>query len=344
MKKRASSANRGVGKMHGLLMAAGLLAGSAVTAVTIDVVSVGNTQNSNDDTGYGAVDYEYQIGKYEVTAGQYVEFLNAVADEEDTYGLYDGNMDDQSWGCQITRSGSSGSYTYDFSGAPEGDAEDWEDRPVNYVSWGDAARFANWMHNGQPSGAQNDNTTEDGAYDMDGKTSNADLVTISRELDAIWAIPTENEWYKAAYHKNDGDTGNYFTYPTSSDSPPSNDLGDPDPGNNATFNDSTYTVGYPYYRTNAGDHENSESPYGTFDQGGNLTEWNESIQYGSWRGFRGGGYADTATSLAADTRGGQLPSGDYYIGFRLVRLVIPEPNSAALLVAAGALALRRRRL
>ena len=32
--------------------------------------------------------------------------------------------------------------------------------------------------------------------------------------DAKYWIPTENEWYKAAYHKNDGVTGNYFDYPT----------------------------------------------------------------------------------------------------------------------------------
>ena len=51
------------------------------------------------------------------------------------------------WGCKIQRSGSSGSYTYSV-------AADWANRPVNYVSWGDAARFANWLHNGQPTGAK----------------------------------------------------------------------------------------------------------------------------------------------------------------------------------------------
>jgi len=72
------------------------------------------------------VDYVYQIGKYEVTNAQYIEFLNAVA-ETDTYGLYSTNM----W--SIERSGSSGSYTYTV-------AADRADRPVNHVSWGDAAR------------------------------------------------------------------------------------------------------------------------------------------------------------------------------------------------------------
>jgi formylglycine-generating enzyme len=49
-------------------------------AVTIDMVTVGNPGNANDtiDAGYGAVNYEYQIGKYSVTIGQYTAFLNAA--------------------------------------------------------------------------------------------------------------------------------------------------------------------------------------------------------------------------------------------------------------------------
>ena len=41
--------------------------------------------------GFGAVGYMYNIGKYEVTAGQYCEFLNKVA-ATDTYGLYNDSM------------------------------------------------------------------------------------------------------------------------------------------------------------------------------------------------------------------------------------------------------------
>ncbi|HEY4761696.1 MAG TPA: SUMF1/EgtB/PvdO family nonheme iron enzyme, partial [Thermoguttaceae bacterium] len=123
----------------------------AAQAVTIDLVSVGNPGNAGELSGAGAggyganricgaVDYEYRIGKYEVTAGQYCEFLNAVADT-DAYGLYSTYMGSDSYGIQ--RSGSSGSYTYRV-------ADGWANRPINWVSWGDAARFANWLHNGQP--------------------------------------------------------------------------------------------------------------------------------------------------------------------------------------------------
>jgi MYXO-CTERM domain-containing protein len=271
-----------------------------------------------------------------VTAGQYTEFLNAVA-ATDTYGLYDMNMDSSYVGCKIQRSGSSGSYTYSVAG-------DRANRPVNYVSWGDAARFANWLHNGQPTGAQDLSTTEDGAYYLNGATSHAALLAVNREADWKWAITSEDEWYKAAYHKNDGATGNYFDYPTSSDSVPSNDLINPDPGNNANSSQSGYTIGSPYWRTEVGEFENSESPYDTFDQGGNVWEWNEAILYGSDRGLRGGWYfIDDDIGLASSYRsnGGSPHSESYGIGFRVSE--VPEPFTFGLLSLGGLALLRRRK-
>ena len=156
---------------------------SVAWAVTVDTVPVGNTGNTIDvlwvegevEYGYGAVDYEYSIGTYEVTAGQYLEFLNAVA-ATDTYGLYSPQMDSSIYGCQITQNGASGSFTYDLSGRPSGTPADWSNRPVNFISWGDAARFANWMHNDQPTGEQDISTTEDGAYYLNGAMSDAELM------------------------------------------------------------------------------------------------------------------------------------------------------------------------
>ena len=168
--------------------------------VVIETVPVGNPGNADDThgDGYGGVDYEYRIGRFEITAGQYRDFLNAL-DPAGTnpYGLYNSSMDSSSYGCQITWNAESS--TYDFSGgtveAPESTAADWENRPVTYVSWGDAARFCNWLHNGQPTGqltedpAQGAGLTEDGSYYLNGATSDAALLAVAREPEATWSSP-----------------------------------------------------------------------------------------------------------------------------------------------------------
>jgi formylglycine-generating enzyme required for sulfatase activity len=316
----------------------------------MDLVTVGNTGNTGQVSGtsaggeggdsiVGAVDYTYQIGKYEVTAGQYTEFLNAVA-RTDSYSLYNTNMASSNYGCKIARTGSSGDYLYSVEAA-------WADRPVNYVSWADAARFANWLHNGQPGldtpVPQDAHSTEDGAYELNGATSNTALMAVVRELDALWAIPTEDEWYKAAYHKNDGPTGNYYDYPTRSDSTPNNTLVDPDPGNHATFYDGGHTIGSPYYRTEVGAHENSASPYGTFDQGGNVFEWNEAILSASYRGLRGGALNSDSSDLHAANRayGGYATFEYDYYGFRVVK--VPEPATIVIMLVGCFGMLRRSR-
>jgi formylglycine-generating enzyme required for sulfatase activity len=306
--------------------------------VIIETVTVGNPDNPDDthSDGYGGVDYIFNIGKYEVTAGQYTEFLNAVAGT-DTYGLYSTWMWESEFGCKIVRNGSADSYTYSV-------ADDWAERPVNYLSWANAARFSNWLHNGQPTGAQDLTTTEDGSYSLNGAVDDLVLMAVAREPDATWVIPSEDEWYKAAYHYNDGPTGNYFDYPTGSDSEPSNDLIDPDPGNNATWRDiHRYTIGSPYYRTEVGAHENSDSPYGTFDQGGNVAEWNEAVFPGSCRGLRGGSFhSDSRFQHAANRDGYGSPTGEgVALGFRVSR--VPEPGTMALLTLGVAALFGRNR-
>ncbi len=165
--------------------------GGVASAVVIETVPMDNMGRFAGATGYGSVDYSYNIGKYEVTTGQYAEFLNAVA-RTDTYGLYNELMSLSAYACRIQRTGSPGNYSYFV---PAG----WENRPVNYVSWGDAARFVNWLHNGQKAGDQDASTTERGVYQLDGAVSQAALTAASeRQPGWTWAIPTEDEWSESS--------------------------------------------------------------------------------------------------------------------------------------------------
>ncbi|NBU33423.1 hypothetical protein EB118_15295 [bacterium] len=145
----------------------------------IEFVSVPGSNIGPDSTGYGRVNYNFYVSKYLITNAQYAAFLQAVGNP-DTYGIYSLSM---------TTSGRGGIYQ-DYSLKPN-----MGNKPVNYINWFMAARFINWLENGMQSGAQNNSTTEDGAYTLNGATSGI----ITKNSSASFWIPTEDEWYKAAY-------------------------------------------------------------------------------------------------------------------------------------------------
>jgi formylglycine-generating enzyme required for sulfatase activity len=314
--------------MRRLLVLVALLFSLPAQAVTIDWVAVGNPNNLADTpstncvaaANCGSVDHAYYISKYEVTNAQYAEFLNAKA-ASDPLGLYNPLMDSDATFGGITRSGVSGSYTYTAKAG-------FENQPVSWVSFYDALRFSNWLNNGQGSG-----DTETGAYTITAGGIAANSIT--RNPGAITFLPSENEWYKAVYYSAGGV---YFENPTGTDSVIGCVAPGSDTGNSANCG---FAVGA---LTNVGAYGLSDSPYGTYDQGGNVIEWNEEIVSGSYRVIRGGSWGSNASSLAASDPKFGSPSGDGSgLGFRVASLV-PEPGPGLLgMTAVLSLAASRRR-
>ncbi len=236
------------------------LATPTALAVNINWVPIGNPGNAADPTtGFGSVNYNYSIDKYDVTVGQYTQFLNAVA-KTDTYDLYNPSMATDLRIAGIARSGSSGNFTYSVIG-------NTANFPITYVNWGDAARFANWLQNGQPSGAEGPGTTETGAYTLNGADTDAALAAVARNADATIFIPSEDEWYKAAYY--DPNISWYYPYPFSNYTSPTSAPPGSTP-NTGNFYDSTTAVVGPPFLTNVGGYSASASPYGIYDMGGDV--------------------------------------------------------------------------
>ena len=220
----------------------------------VTVGDPGNPADPNTGSLYGSVPYVYKMGTNDVTVGQYVQFLNAVA-KTDTYGLYNSGMAASYSTISIVQSGSPGSYTYSVGGG-YGQAANV---PIFDVTWGDAARFSNWLDNGQPTGPEGSGTTETGAYTLNGAVSQSALMAITRNAGAEYFIPTENEWYKAAYYSGVGST--YYTYATSSNTAPGNTLSSLLP-DEANYYISNYTDPTNYL-TPVGAFAASPSPWGT---------------------------------------------------------------------------------
>jgi len=103
------------------------------------------------------------------------------------------------------------------------------------------------------------------------------------------------------------------------------------------------------YLTDVGAFTNSASFYGTFDQSGNLSEWNDLTGAAdSSRGVRGGGWVSSAFILSSSLSDTTDPSNENAsFGFRLASAVpVPEPSTwvmAAAGIACAGWALRRRK-
>lgn len=283
--------------------------GSGVNQFDIDFVTVGNPGNPADTTGApnpaGAVPYAYRMGVYEVSE-------NLIS--------------------KATGGGLAGVAFSPSRGA---------NKPATSVSWYEAARFVNWLNTSQGYQA---------AYNFSGSTfqlwPSSDAWQLGgenlyRHKDAHYFLPTENEWYKAAFY--DGNLGVYYDYPTGSDTAPTAVAGGTADGT-AVFNQ-PLSPG-PADVNFAG----GLSPYGTMGQGGNLWEWMEGAYDGvsdsasEPRGYRGGRWGSPSEWLTSSATYSGIPTGEGDLGFR-VAAIVPEPLESASVVGVAALgfALWRRR-
>ena len=175
----------------------------------------------------------------------------------------------------------------------------------------------------------------------------ANGVSVSRNTSATWFLPSEDQWYKAAYYYDDGTpAGVYFDYPTKSNTPPDNELPEDDTGNSANYfvGGLTQDTSYPF--TAAGAYSLSKSPYGTSDQGGNVWEWTDTYtSTTSTRVRRGGAFDTNATKIASSYRESINPAtqNDDTMGFRLATVAgLPGDYNANNVLDAGDYVVWRR--
>ena len=331
-----------------LLVFFAALASHPAEAVLIQYVPVGDAGNAGDtqkmkqdqSSGYGAVPYAYQIGKYDVTNSQYAEFLNAKdSTGVNTLGLYNGTQgtDGNSAGISFNPGAVNGSKYGIIAGQ--------SNKPVANVSWFSSIRFVNWLANGQGNAA-----TETGTYTLSGGTPTpANANSITRNAGATTFLPNENEWYKAAYYKGGGTNAGYWAYATQSNTTPTSAMPGTTAPNTANYVDPAtgYAVTHaPYgsntnYLTDVGAYPNSTSAYGTFDQTGDLFQWNETTVTGNVKGIRGGSWNLDSGALPSLNRDllYQPNFANFFIGFRVAG--IPEPIGMGVWII-GAMAMMRR--
>ena len=272
--------------------------GTSGNEFTIDFVDIGNTGNAADTTTYGAVPYEYRASIYEISQDAITK-ATASGMANVTAGAWTGNQ------------------------------------PAANISWYEAAAFVNFLNTNSGKTAAYDLTFSSGSWSMALWSSEqawtAGGTNLYRNKNAFYFLPSENEWYKAAYYNPAG--SNYFLYPTASSSVPTAVASGTNEGS---------AVYRPALVPAIVDSAGGSSPHGTMGQGGNVREWNESafddsnnISSELRRAIRGGGWANAEISLRSSNRLGADPTGEVgNLGFRVAS--VPEPSAYALLLMAGA--------
>jgi hypothetical protein len=300
--------------------------GSGANAFTIDFVTIGNPGNTADNGIWaysrgsysaGAVNYIYNIGKYEISREQI-----AKANSEAGLGI-------SLWDMTINPVYGGFGHSWEANGGG---------RPASGVSWYGAARFVNYLNASKGYQA---------AYKFNGSAfetwNPGDLgfqaVNPYRNANAFYFLPSLDEWYKAAFGSPNG---TWFDYATGSNIAPTGVAQGTDSG--------TAVMGQSYYKGAANITEaGGLSAFGTMAQNGNMREFTESASDGvndntpgERRMARGGSWHSPSWAGASDYDDGVNPgTSDGEYGFRIAS--VPEPSSLSLLLI-GVAGLASRRL
>ncbi|MEM9175353.1 MAG: thrombospondin type 3 repeat-containing protein [Myxococcota bacterium] len=280
-----------------------------------DMILIGNVSKGADPaTGRGNVPYEYYIGRYEVTNEEWAEFLNAVDPLGLNFlGLYDPQQSSSS-------NGGIDQAVFAPFGEQYAAKPNRERMPVNFVSWLDAIRYVNWLENGKRFGGD----TEIGSYNV--------LTSPVTYLGGAFVLPTEDEWYKAAYSDDFSPTStNWWSYPIVSNSPPGVAIcnGITREVTNPSSNVVNYSAacGHPVVVGSS----SALSDEGTQDQGGNVSEWLDAQSGGGTTAKHRGSHFNDYTSALASSSSGTFASVNTnvdFIGFRIAHIRVDDDSDA----------------
>jgi formylglycine-generating enzyme required for sulfatase activity len=301
-----------------------------------------NDPNPPDVTfaqGRGAVNYEYRIGRTEITSAQWVSFLNAYAGQASPNPFW-------SWDGPIFWGGGGS----EFTGFHVGNAPNAGMFPVTGITWRMGAMYTNWLHNGQGSSPA---ALETGAYDTTtwGNIAGGGFTDAANHLPgARFWIPTLDEQLKAMHYdpnRNGPGQGGYWTWRNSADGP-----GISGPPGVGTTSNGYHVVGWGEWAIPLGAYPASLSPWGLLDTSGGTTEWSEEVVNSFSTGrptFRRavGSAAGEFSTLEADfihaAIGSVRPNeGGSSQGFRIASAV-PAPGTAGVLTILIFTLSRRRR-
>jgi RHS repeat-associated protein len=271
------------------------VAASAPVGVSISYATIGNPGNTGNTgsspAGMGAVADTFRMGTTEVTNAQYVAFLNSVdASGVNPRSVYDSNMGSQANGGITFDSGAAAGQKYSVkSGAPSGapSGTSYGSMPVNYVTWFSAARFVNWLSNGQQASAA---SMETGTYTLNNAVSGS---IIARNSNATVFLPSADEWHKAGFYDGSG----YKTHATNSNSTPTATVSDFSLTNAGNFSS---VAGMPL---NVGSYVNTVSAYGLYDMFGNVNEITDTADGSGQFRAMGGGYGGNTTGWTSTASG-----------------------------------------